>query len=122
VGARMELESRARTGSPKALWPRPWLWLLCLWCPEPFHGLWGLTQGLVRPVHIDSQMHFLCSFFFGSTRVWTQGFTLTKQALHHLSHTSSPFCSGDFEDGGCSDYLTRLSLNWGPPDLSLPSS
>jgi hypothetical protein len=28
-----------------------------------------------------------------------QGFALTKQMLSHLSHTSSQFCSGYFEDG-----------------------
>jgi hypothetical protein len=37
--------------------------------------------------------------FFGGTRVWTQGFTLAKQALYRLSNTSSPFCSGYFGDG-----------------------
>jgi hypothetical protein len=29
-------------------------------------------------------------FFLGRTRVWTQGFELTKQVLYHLSHASSP--------------------------------
>jgi hypothetical protein len=33
------------------------------------------------------------------TGVWTQGFTLAKQAFYDLSHTSSPFCSGYFRDG-----------------------
>jgi hypothetical protein len=38
---------------------------------------------------------WLLSFlgFFGGTEVWTQDFALTKQALYHLSYTSSPFCS-----------------------------
>jgi hypothetical protein len=31
--------------------------------------------------------------------VWTQGFTLAKQALYHLSHISSRFSCGYFEDG-----------------------
>jgi hypothetical protein len=29
-------------------------------------------------------------FFLVELGVWTQGFVLTKQALYHLSHTSSP--------------------------------
>jgi hypothetical protein len=29
------------------------------------------------------------------------GFTLAKQALYHLSHTFSPFCSGYFGMGSC---------------------
>jgi hypothetical protein len=32
------------------------------------------------------------------TGVSTLGFMLAKQALYHLSHTSSSFCSGYFED------------------------
>jgi hypothetical protein len=28
-----------------------------------------------------------------------KSFELAKQALYHLSYTSSPFCSGYFEDG-----------------------
>jgi hypothetical protein len=47
------------------------------------------------------------------------GFALAKQALHHLSHISSPFCSGYFEDGGVNNYLPRLALNLSPPSLSL---
>jgi hypothetical protein len=39
---------------------------------------------------------FMC---FGGARVGTQGFTLAKQELYLLSHTSSPFCSGYFGDG-----------------------
>jgi hypothetical protein len=30
-------------------------------------------------------------FFSGSTRVCTQGLTLARQVLYHLSHTPSPF-------------------------------
>jgi hypothetical protein len=29
-------------------------------------------------------------YFFGGTRTWTQGFVIVRQALYHLSHTSSP--------------------------------
>jgi hypothetical protein len=38
-----------------------------------------------------------------------------------LSHTSSPICSGYFRDGSLKSYLSRLTSNLGPPDLSLPS-
>jgi hypothetical protein len=38
-------------------------------------------------------------FFFCETGAWTQGFTLAKQVLYRLSHTSSPFCSCYFRDG-----------------------
>jgi hypothetical protein len=46
---------------------------------------------------------------------------LTKQALYHLSHIYSPFCSGCFGDGVAND-LPVLALNVGPPDLGFPSS
>jgi hypothetical protein len=36
-------------------------------------------------------------FFVGSPRLWTHAFTLVRQALYHLSHSSKPFCSGSFE-------------------------
>jgi hypothetical protein len=38
-------------------------------------------------------------FFFGTTGTGTQGFTLARQSLYHLSHTYSPFCSGYFGKG-----------------------
>jgi hypothetical protein len=56
------------------------------------------------------------------TGAWTQSFTLAKQVLWHLSHTSSPFCSGHFGDGGLSNYLPSLPSNHYPPNHSLPSS
>jgi hypothetical protein len=40
-------------------------------------------------------------FFFGGTHCYA----LAKQALYHLSHTSSPFFSGYFGDGGLMNYL-----------------
>jgi hypothetical protein len=30
--------------------------------------------------------------------IWTQGFMFAKQMWYHLSHISSPFCSGYFAD------------------------
>jgi hypothetical protein len=38
---------------------------------------------------------FVC-LFFGRTEVLNSGFELKT---YHLSHTSSPFCSGNFGDG-----------------------
>jgi hypothetical protein len=65
---------------------------------------------------------FFFFFFFGVTGVSTQGFTLAKQALYNLSHTSSPLCSGYFGDGSLSNSLPGLASNHKPLDLSLPSS
>jgi hypothetical protein len=65
-----------------------------------------------------SLFFFLVVLGFG---VWTQGFELAKQVLY-LNHTSSPFCSGCFGDGGLKNYLPELILNLDPPHLSLPSS
>jgi hypothetical protein len=44
---------------------------------------------------------------------------LAKQVLYCLSHTSKPFCSGYFGDGGLVNYLSGLALNHNAPDLSL---
>jgi hypothetical protein len=49
-------------------------------------------------------------------------FVLAKQAFYCLSHTSSPFCSGYFEDGVLSNYLSGLALNQDPPNFSIPST
>jgi hypothetical protein len=54
--------------------------------------------------------------------VWTQGFALAKQALYHLSHTSSPFYCGYFGVGGLMNYSLGLASNLIPPDLSRLSS
>jgi hypothetical protein len=42
--------------------------------------------------------HFI-SFFLLVELGFEVGFALAKQALYHLSHTSSPFYSGSFRDG-----------------------
>jgi hypothetical protein len=39
------------------------------------------------------------SLFFSWTEFEIMIFALAKQELYHLSHTSSPFCSGYFGDG-----------------------
>jgi hypothetical protein len=45
--------------------------------------------------------------FFGDTRVWTQGLTLARQGLYHLSHSASPFSLVILEIG--SHFLPRLA-------------
>jgi hypothetical protein len=40
--------------------------------------------------------------------LWAQGFTLAKQTLYCLSHTSSAFCSGYFGD----EVLWTICSNW----------
>jgi hypothetical protein len=63
-------------------------------------------------------------FFFFFLVGWSLnlGLILAKQALYPMSHTSSPFYSGYFGDGGLMNCLPRLVLNLNPPDLGLPSS
>jgi hypothetical protein len=53
-------------------------------------------KGLTVTVTLQILLHFL---FFNEIEVWTQGFTLAKQVLYHLSHASSLFCSGYFGEG-----------------------
>jgi hypothetical protein len=48
--------------------------------------------------HIQHKHSIFSSFFISGT-----GFS--NQALYYLSHTSSPFCSGYFGDGGLANYL-----------------
>jgi hypothetical protein len=57
-----------------------------------------------------------------SLEIVGQGFTLAKQVLYRLSHTSSPFCSGYFGDGGLMNYLPRLASTYHPPDLLISAS
>jgi hypothetical protein len=47
------------------------------------------------------------------------GFELRASYLQSMiSHTSSPFCSGYFGDGGLWNYLPGLASNHDPPDLT----
>jgi hypothetical protein len=70
-----------------------------------------------------SPLPFLQNSFFGGgdvgrqTGVWIEGFALAKQALYHLSHTSSLFCSGYFGDG----ILRTICPGW-PQTTILPIS
>jgi hypothetical protein len=45
-----------------------------------------------------------------------------KQVLYCWNHTSSPFCSGYFGDGGLLNYLPGLASNHDPPELNLQNS
>jgi hypothetical protein len=44
-------------------------------------------------LNYPSPQTFIINFFFsfGNTGVWTQGLVLTRQALYHLNHFTSPF-------------------------------
>jgi hypothetical protein len=53
-------------------------------------------------------LHLSVFFFFYGTGTWTQCFVLAKQALYHLSWTSSPFCYGYFGDG----LSQTICLSW----------
>jgi hypothetical protein len=50
--------------------------------------------------------------------VWTQGLQ-SLVALYHLSHTSSPFCSGYFGRWSLTNSLLVLSFKLNPPHLSV---
>jgi hypothetical protein len=45
---------------------------------------------------------------------------LATLVLYHLTHTSSPFCSVYFEDGGLINYLPRLASTDDNPGISCP--
>jgi hypothetical protein len=51
---------------------------------------------------------FFFFFSFGGNGIWTQGLTLVKQELYHLTDTSSPFCFGYFGDR----VLQTICLDW----------
>jgi hypothetical protein len=55
-------------------------------------------------------------FFFGGTRVWTQGFTLARQTLYNFNYSIRPLLG--FRQG-LSNYLPGLASNHNPPDLCL---
>jgi hypothetical protein len=50
------------------------------------------------------------------------GIVLVKQVLYCLSHTSSPFCSDYFGDGGLINYFSGVALSPDPSTLCLPSA
>jgi hypothetical protein len=85
------------TGLPITLHPHQYL-------------LFSAGGGLVVCFHIS----FIFKIFFFTTGVWIQGLTLVRQALYHLSHSTSPFCAGFFQDRVshpiCLDRLRTLIL------------
>jgi hypothetical protein len=64
---------------------------------------------------------WLLETLFVCPGVLIQGFSLTSQALYHLSHTSSssPFCSGYFGDGVFLP-IAQTSLDHDLPTLLFP--
>jgi hypothetical protein len=46
----------------------------------------------------------------------------SRKAVYHLRHTSSPFSSGYFGDGGLMNYLPKVVVNHNPTNLIFPSN
>jgi hypothetical protein len=61
-------------------------------------------------------------FFLAGLGFELKSLALAKQVLYCLRHTSSPFCSGYFGDGGLVNYLPMLALNRVLPDLRFSRS
>jgi hypothetical protein len=97
-------------------------WSFQPWCPDKIEKKnfkFMLFLLLLHPGFSATVTFFLLFFLFGGTGLWTRGFALAKQVLCCSSHTSSPFCSGYFGDGGLMKCLPRLASNCHPHDLSL---
>jgi hypothetical protein len=65
---------------------------------------WAMPPALLF-LFLGGLFVFCC---FSGTGIWTWGFMLAKQVFYCLSHRSSPFCSGYFEDG----ILGTVCLGW----------
>jgi hypothetical protein len=76
----------------------------------------NFLSGYIRALSFKRSFSFLFCLFF-CVLVWTQGFALATKILYHLSHTSSPLCSGYFGDG----VLGTICLGW-PQTTILPIS
>jgi hypothetical protein len=63
---------------------------------------------------------------WGGVTSLTQGFSFTKQAIYHVSHTFQNelefICALVILEMGSANYLPVLASNPDPPDLSLPRS
>jgi hypothetical protein len=70
----------------------PLLWLCCFCCK--YYLLKSLNLPFIMLGYcfklLNTSNLVKCIFIFCSAGVWIQGLALTKQALHHLSHTHSP--------------------------------
>jgi hypothetical protein len=72
------------------------------------------SWGCLKPTFLS----FLFFFFSGGIRVWTQGLKLARQVLYNLSHTSSPFCVGYFQDR----VSQTIYLGWPGMEILLMSA
>jgi hypothetical protein len=82
------------------------IWIISFFC-YMFHSFF------LYPFHSAAEsFHWDFYFNFGGARTgtWTQCFVLAKQALYHLSHTSSTFCSDYFCRLGLANYLPMAGL------------
>jgi hypothetical protein len=61
------------------------------------HSLFAIYQECLD--NVDSPSYVSPFLFFHGIRIWTQSFTLAKQALSHMSHTSNPFSYAYSRDG-----------------------
>jgi hypothetical protein len=73
-----------------------------------------LTPVLVTELSLNLTIFYLFIFLVG-LEFELRSSRLQCRRLYHLSHTSSPFCSGYFGDGGLSNYLPVLASNLDPP-------
>jgi hypothetical protein len=76
------------------------------------------STGIIGVYHHadNSFLFFLFIYLFWWNWV-NSGLHTSKEVLHSLSQNSSPFCSGYFGDGGLTNCLSGLALNFDPPDL-----
>jgi hypothetical protein len=74
------------------------------------------------PHYAQPEKLFVILGFFGGWGFEFRVSHLQSRCSNCLNHTSSPFCSGYFGDGGLKNYLPRLASNHNLPDLSLPST
>jgi hypothetical protein len=71
-----------------------------------------------------SQSSFEVPFFFflSSSRIWTQGITLSRQTFTTWATPPALFHAGYFQDKALSNYLPGLASNCDLPSLCLLSS
>jgi hypothetical protein len=81
--------------------------LIFFWCwglnPEPHTCS---TTDLHRQPDLYTIRFFF--FFFDGPGILTKSFAFAKQSLYHISHTSSPVCSGYFGD----EVSRTICLGW----------